>query len=59
MKSKGIVDGHGYALLKTATVQDKYGKDVQLCQLKNPWGHGEWEGDWSDDSDCWTEKAKN
>ena len=31
---------------------------VKILQLRNPWGHFEWTGDWSDNSDCWTEKAK-
>jgi calpain-15 len=27
-------------------------------KLRNPWGEGEWTGDWSDDSDCWTPESK-
>jgi calpain-15 len=26
--------------------------------LRNPWGSHEWKGDWSDQSDCWTEETK-
>jgi calpain-15 len=26
--------------------------------LRNPWGHKEWLGDWSDNSDKWTEPLK-
>jgi Calpain family cysteine protease len=29
-----------------------------LCQLRNPWGSGEWTGDWSDNSPLWTEELR-
>lgn len=45
----GIVLGHAYTLQGAA----KY-DDFMLVQLRNPWGHGEWQGDWSDDSSMWT-----
>lgn len=32
-------------------------EEVNLCQLRNPWGHGEWTGDWSDKSDKWKAKV--
>ena len=32
--------------------------DIKLIQLRNPWGEGEWEGDWSDTSDKWTQKMR-
>jgi len=28
-------------------------KKIRLLQIRNPWGHGEWLGDWSDKSDVW------
>jgi len=31
---------------------------VRLLQIRNPWGHGEWTGDWSDFSPKWTQTAK-
>jgi len=27
-------------------------------QLRNPWGHQEWNGDWSDESPTWTRRMK-
>ena len=27
-------------------------------QLRNPFGHFEWEGDWSDKSPCWDDNTK-
>lgn len=34
------------------------GKDIKLLKLRNPWGTGEWTGDWSDKSSCWTPELK-
>merc|ERR1712070_441635 len=33
------------------------GKTYRLLQIRNPWGQGEWTGDWSDKSDLWKEHA--
>jgi calpain-15 len=30
------------------------GRPVSLFKLRNPWGRGEWQGDWSDQSSKWT-----
>ena len=51
----GLVAGHAYTLLGTATVQDSNGEECQIVQLRNPWAHTEWNGDWSDRSSCWTD----
>lgn len=29
-----------------------------LVKLRNPWGSGEWKGDWSDKSDLWTDELR-
>ena len=31
---------------------------MRLVQLRNPWGHTEWQGDWSDASPLWTDQLK-
>ena len=33
-------------------------KIERLVKLRNPWGKGEWKGDWCDDSYKWTNKLK-
>ena len=47
-EKNGIVGSHEYSLLNVAQVEG-----FQLFNLRNPWGHGEWKGDWSDESDMW------
>ena len=57
INEEGIVQGHAYAILD---VDDYQGE--QLLQLRNPHGKSahtsEWNGDWADDSEKWTAKAK-
>lgn len=31
---------------------------MRLLKLRNPWGHQEWTGDWSDRSDKWTPELR-
>lgn len=48
---QGVTQGHGYTILD---VQDgPGGSDFKLIQMRNPWGHGEWTGAWSDGSAEW------
>lgn len=47
--STGIVQGHAYSILKLIEVDG-----TKLIMIRNPWGDGEWTGDWSDDSELWT-----
>lgn len=34
-------------------VTDQNGEKIDLMQLRNPWGHKEWTGKWSDGSSEW------
>ena len=34
-------------------------KGEKVVELRNPWGHGEWSGDWSDNSKKWTKALKD
>jgi len=49
--SSGVVQGHAYTLLSVK--ENVCDSGINLLQLRNPWGKGEWKGDWSDESDLW------
>lgn len=54
----GLVSNHAYSLISVHEVRDAAGSDIKLIRLRNPWGTGEWTGDWSDKSALWTDKLK-
>lgn len=51
--SEGVISGHAYSLISIHEFQHN-GEQVKLLKLRNPWGSGEWQGDWSDKSELWT-----
>jgi len=52
----GLMKDHSYTILD-GKESKKLG--VRLLEIRNPWGHGEWTGDWSDFSPLWTQTAKD
>ena len=50
----GIVQGHAFSILRLVDADGH-----KLMQIRNPWGRGEWTGDWSDDSEKWTTRLRN
>jgi hypothetical protein len=46
----GIVSGHAYSLI---SVHEAEGPVPRLVKIRNPWGKGEWKGDYSDNSPLW------
>ena len=50
----GIAGGHAYTLLKPIQVGD----GPKLMEIRNPWAEYEWTGDYSDDSNLWTDDLK-
>ena len=34
------------------------GSQIRLLKVRNPWGQGEWTGDWSDKSPLWTDELR-
>lgn len=55
---QGLVPGHAYTLISAHKFTDAEGDVIKLIKLRNPWGSGEWNGDWSDNSTCWTDELK-
>ena len=54
----GIVQGHAYSILNIIEESDQNGSH-QLIELRNPWGSGEWKGQWSDrDQRSWTSRMR-
>eukprot|EP01083_Nonionella_stella_P138784 422434_1 len=50
-RDDGIVEGHAYTI-KQVFRSKKY----KLLNIRNPWGHFEWNGKWSDtDTDTWNQ----
>ena len=56
-EDRGLTPGHAYSLLRAKEVLDR-GLKTRLVELRNPWGEGEWTGDWSDNSSKWTKQLK-
>uniref|UniRef100_A0A3Q3G0R9 Calpain-1 catalytic subunit-like n=2 Tax=Labrus bergylta TaxID=56723 RepID=A0A3Q3G0R9_9LABR len=48
----GLVQGHAYTVTGVKQLMSRE-KLVELVRLWNPWGKGEWKGDWSDRSSLW------
>lgn len=45
----GLLTGHAYSIIDCQEVNG-----VKLLRLRNPWGQGEWNGPWADNSTEWT-----
>ncbi|XP_056623936.1 calpain-1 catalytic subunit-like [Triplophysa dalaica] len=54
----GIVEGHAYTVTGVYQVTTK-DQQVRLVRMFNPWGMGEWTGNWSDISPLWKTVSAN
>lgn len=52
-RTVGLSALHAYSIISAHEVYAN-GQQVRLLKLRNPWGKGEWFGDWSDRSPLWT-----
>ena len=50
----GLVKEHAYSIIRVEEVEGN-----KLLELRNPWGVFEWSGDWSTDSDKWTQSMRD
>ena len=57
-REDGLYAGHAYSLVGCAEVMGSDKKKHRIVQIRNPWGSGDWNGDFSDDSSLWTPQAK-
>lgn len=53
-----MVEAHSYGLIKVVEIKDAFDDKIKLVMLRNPWGDFEWNGDWSDNSELWTDEIK-
>jgi calpain-15 len=56
----GLISEHAYSVISAMEVNTPEGPEdkERLLKLRNPWGHKEWQGRWSDNSDTWTDELK-
>ena len=54
LREVGLCGSHAYSIVDCRTVRYR-GNDERLLRIRNPHGVGEWNGDWSDQSDKWNE----
>jgi calpain-15 len=74
LSSIGLVGSHAYSLLGAyfvivegvgrsrlaKTTEDMVSSNLRrIVKLRNPWGSGEWKGDWSDSSHLWSSQLKS
>ncbi len=69
--STGLSGNHAYTLIGVLEIITREGEprvkqphefsdpsNIRLVKLRNPWGKGEWTGDWSDRSPLWTPRLR-
>ena len=57
--NNGLISGHAYSLIAAHEVTGSDRRQHKIVQIRNPWGKGEWNGKWSDNSPLWTQELRN
>ena len=70
-QTTGLSGNHAYTLIGVTEIVTGEGElrvkspheasspaNIRLVKLRNPWGKGEWNGEWSDSSPLWTSRVK-
>lgn len=47
-RQDGLIENHAYSIIEVRGLQN-----LVMVRLRNPWGRGRWNGDWSDTSQLW------
>ena len=55
LREVGLVGGHAYSILDVREATTRSGERVRLLRVRNPHGCTEWNGEWSDASDLWSQ----
>lgn len=55
LREVGLVGGHAYSILDVRETMTATGEVVRLLRVRNPHGCTEWNGDWSDQSELWSQ----
>ena len=53
----GLISEHAYSVISAILVDTQSGEE-RLLKLRNPWGHKEWLGKWSDNDESWTDELR-
>mmetsp|Transcript_9712 Transcript_9712/g.9532 ORF Transcript_9712/g.9532 Transcript_9712/m.9532 type:complete len:159 (+) Transcript_9712:405-881(+) len=53
----GLISEHAYSVIAATEVDTAKGRE-RLLKLRNPWGHKEWKGKWSDNDESWTDELR-
>lgn len=58
VEKAGLLSNYTYTLIDTLEFEDEKKNPVYLCKLFDPWRQSQWNGDWGEQSDKWTENIK-
>ena len=56
IKNVGLIKDYSYVIIQTKEAPDKKDKTISLLKVLNPFEDGKWTGDYSKDSELWTDE---